>query len=80
MQLLHGVKPVSMDEPADPAEFLDRTDALVAAGVDVLVVDTAHGHSKNVIERVKLVKTKYPSLQVIGGNIATAAAAVALRP
>jgi IMP dehydrogenase len=56
----------------------DRVDALVAAGVDVLVVDTAHGHSKNVIERVKKVKAKYPSLQVIGGNIATAAAAVAL--
>ncbi|MGB1141859.1 MAG: IMP dehydrogenase, partial [Halioglobus sp.] len=53
-------------------------DALVAAGVDVLVVDTAHGHSRNVIERVRMVKTKYPSLQVIGGNIATAAAAVAL--
>jgi len=56
----------------------DRVDALVAAGVDVLVVDTAHGHSKNVIERVKLIKQQYPSLQVIGGNIATAAAAVAL--
>lgn len=56
----------------------DRVDALVAAGVDVLVVDTAHGHSRNVIERVRMVKTKYPSLQVIGGNIATAAAAVAL--
>jgi IMP dehydrogenase len=56
----------------------DRVDALIAAGVDVLVVDTAHGHSRNVIDRVKLIKRKYPSVQVIGGNIATAAAAVAL--
>jgi IMP dehydrogenase len=56
----------------------DRVDALVAAGVDVLVVDTAHGHSRNVIDRVKLIKRKYPSVQVIAGNIATAAAAVAL--
>jgi IMP dehydrogenase len=56
----------------------DRVHALVAAGVDVLVVDTAHGHSRNVIDRVKLIKRSYPSVQVIGGNIATAAAAVAL--
>jgi len=56
----------------------DRVDALIAAGVDVLVVDTAHGHSRNVIDRVKRIKRKYPSVQVIGGNIATAAAAVAL--
>ena len=56
----------------------DRVDALVAAGVDVLVIDTAHGHSRNVIERVKSIKRAYPSVQVIGGNIATAAAAVAL--
>ena len=56
----------------------DRVDALVAAGVDVLVVDTAHGHSRNVIERVKRIKAAYPDMQVIGGNIATAAAAVAL--
>ena len=56
----------------------DRVDALIAAGVDVLVVDTAHGHSRNVIDRVKLIKKKYPSVQVIAGNIATAAAAVAL--
>jgi len=55
-----------------------RVDALIAAGVDVLVVDTAHGHSRNVLDRVKLIKRKYPSVQVIGGNIATAAAAVAL--
>jgi IMP dehydrogenase len=56
----------------------DRVDALVSAGVDVLVVDTAHGHSRNVIERVKMIKANYPSVQVIGGNIATAEAAVAL--
>ena len=56
----------------------DRVDALVHAGVDVLVVDTAHGHSKNVIERVRLIKQRYPDMQVIGGNIATGAAAVAL--
>ena len=56
----------------------DRVAALVAAGVDVLVVDTAHGHSRNVIDRVKMIKRHFPSIQVIGGNIATAAAAVAL--
>ncbi len=56
----------------------DRVDALVAAGVDVLVVDTAHGHSKNVIERVRKIKQAYPDMQVIGGNIATAEAAKAL--
>lgn len=56
----------------------DRVDALVAAGVDVLVVDTAHGHSKNVIERVRKIKQAYPQVQVIGGNIATAEAAKAL--
>ena len=56
----------------------DRVAALVDAGVDVLVVDTAHGHSKNVIDRVRMIKGDYPSVQVIGGNIATAAAAVAL--
>ncbi len=56
----------------------DRVDALVAAGVDVLVVDTAHGHSRNVIERVKRIKSAYPEMQVIGGNIATAEAAIAL--
>ena len=56
----------------------DRVAALVAAGVDVLVVDTAHGHSKNVIDRVRKIKTDYPEVQVIGGNIATGAAAKAL--
>lgn len=55
-----------------------RVAALVEAGVDVLVVDTAHGHSKNVIDRVRSIKTKFPDVQVIGGNIATGAAALAL--
>lgn len=55
-----------------------RVDALVEAGVDVIVVDTAHGHSRGVIERVAWVKKTYPHIQVIGGNIATAEAAIAL--
>ncbi|MDG2046542.1 MAG: IMP dehydrogenase [Halioglobus sp.] len=60
------------------ADTDDRVEALVAVGVDVLVVDTAHGHSRNVINRIKMIKKCFPSVQVIGGNIATAAAAVAL--
>jgi len=56
----------------------DRIEALVAAGVDVVVVDTAHGHSKNVLDRVAKIKKDHPKLQVIGGNIATGAAAKAL--
>jgi IMP dehydrogenase len=56
----------------------ERIEALVRAGVDVLVVDTAHGHSKGVIERVRWVKNNYPDVDVIGGNIATAQAALAL--
>ncbi len=56
----------------------DRVTALVKAGVDVLVVDTAHGHSQGVIDRVAWVKKSFPQVQVIGGNIATAAAARAL--
>ena len=55
-----------------------RIDSLVAAGVDVVVVDTAHGHSKGVLDRVATIKRQYPELQVIGGNIATAEAALAL--
>jgi IMP dehydrogenase len=55
-----------------------RVAALVAAGVDVIVVDTAHGHSRNVIERVRWVKKNYPHVSVIAGNIATAEAAKAL--
>jgi len=60
------------------ADTDDRVDALVDAGVDVLVVDTAHGHSKGVLDRVRRVKARYPDMQVIGGNIATAEAARAL--
>ncbi len=56
----------------------ERVAALVAAGVDVVVVDTAHGHSQGVLNRVQWIKQHYPDLQVIGGNIATAAAAKAL--
>ncbi|MDR3416649.1 MAG: IMP dehydrogenase [Nevskia sp.] len=56
----------------------ERVAALVEAGVDVVVVDTAHGHSKGVIDRVARIKSRYPELQVIGGNIATGDAALAL--
>lgn len=51
--------------------ILERVDALVNAKVDVIVIDSAHGHSKNVIDTVKMVKAKYPELQVIAGNVAT---------
>lgn len=57
---------------------LARLDLLVAAGVDIITVDTAHGHSKGVIDMVRTVKSKYPQLQVMAGNIATAEAALAL--
>ncbi len=60
------------------ADTGERIAALVDAGVDIVVVDTAHGHSLGVIERVRDTKKQYPDLQVIGGNIATAAAARAL--
>ena len=60
------------------AENIDRVKALVAAGVDVITVDTAHGHSRGVIEMVKLVKKMYPDLQIIAGNVATADGAIAL--
>ncbi|SET67652.1 IMP dehydrogenase [Marinobacter segnicrescens] len=55
-----------------------RVAALVEAGVDVIVVDTAHGHSAGVIERVRWIKQNFPQVDVIGGNIATAEAAIAL--
>ncbi len=55
-----------------------RTDALMAAGVDVLVVDTAHGHSKGVIDAVRATKKAYPNMEVIAGNVATAEATEAL--
>ena len=58
--------------------IMDRVDALVEAKVDCIVIDSAHGHSKNIIDTLKMVKAKYPDLQVIAGNIATGAAAKAL--
>ncbi len=58
--------------------MMERVEALVNAHVDVIVLDSAHGHSKNIIEAVKKVKAAYPDLQVIAGNIATGAAAKAL--
>ncbi|MEP0073874.1 MAG: IMP dehydrogenase [Marinomonas sp.] len=60
------------------ADTEDRVKALSDAGVDIVVVDTAHGHSKGVIDRVRWVKENFPHIQVIGGNIATAEAAIAL--
>lgn len=60
------------------ADTADRVKALSDAGVDIIVVDTAHGHSKGVIDRVRWVKENFPHIQVIGGNIATAEAAIAL--
>jgi len=56
----------------------ERVEALSRAGVDAIVVDTAHGHSKGVLDRVRWVKQNYPHIEVIGGNIATGAAALAL--
>ena len=60
------------------ADILDRVDALVKAHVDVIVIDTAHGHSANVLRTVHMVKDAYPNLQVIAGNVATAGATEAL--
>lgn len=59
-------------------DIIDRISALVNAGVDVISIDTAHGHSKGVIEGLKLVKKNFPDLEVIVGNIATSEAAIAL--
>ncbi|MFJ2995469.1 IMP dehydrogenase [Pandoraea sp. NPDC087047] len=56
----------------------ERVELLVAAGVDVIVVDTAHGHSQGVLDRVQWVKKHFPQIEVVGGNIATAGAALAL--
>jgi IMP dehydrogenase len=61
------------------ADTQARVEALIAADVDVIVVDTAHGHSKGVIEKVSWIKKNFPHVQVIGGNIATGDAALALR-
>ncbi|VVE25211.1 IMP dehydrogenase [Pandoraea terrigena] len=60
------------------ADNEERVELLVAAGVDVIVVDTAHGHSQGVLDRVQWVKKHFPQIEVVGGNIATASAAVAL--
>lgn len=60
------------------ADTLDRVEALKHAGVDAIIIDTAHGHSKGVIEKLKEVKRLHPGLEVIVGNIATAEAAIAL--
>jgi IMP dehydrogenase len=59
-------------------DTMDRVDALVKAQVDALVIDTAHAHSKGVIEMLKLIKAKYPEAEIVAGNIGTAEAAIAL--
>ncbi len=59
-------------------DVMDRVEALVKVGVDVITVDTAHGHSRGVLEAVKSIKNKFPDLQIIGGNVATGAGARAL--
>ncbi|MEL6656308.1 MAG: IMP dehydrogenase [Bacteroidota bacterium] len=59
-------------------DMMDRVEALVKVNADVICVDTAHGHSRGVLEAVRRVKDAYPELQVIGGNVATGAAALAL--
>jgi IMP dehydrogenase len=60
------------------ADRVQRAEALLEVGVDVLVVDTAHGHHKGVVDAVRDTKKRYPSVQIVGGNIATAEAAQAL--
>lgn len=60
------------------ADTLERVERLVKSSVDVLVVDTAHGHSVKVLEMISIIKQRWPELQIIGGNVATAAATVAL--
>ncbi|GDY25655.1 MULTISPECIES: IMP dehydrogenase [unclassified Agarivorans] len=56
----------------------ERVDALVEAGVDVLLIDSSHGHSQGVLDRIKATRTKYPDLAIVGGNVATGAGAIAL--
>lgn len=60
------------------AETMDRVKALHQAGVDIVIIDTAHGHSRGVLDMIKAVKTAFPDLQIIGGNIGTAEAAKSL--
>ena len=60
------------------ADTEERVRALVAAGVDVIVVDTSHGHSQEVLKRIRQIKDKFPAIALIGGNVATAAGALAL--
>jgi IMP dehydrogenase len=60
------------------ADTLDRANALSAAGVDLFVIDSAHGHSKNVMETIKLIKKEFPGIDVMGGNVATPEGAQAL--
>ncbi|MGS0726607.1 IMP dehydrogenase, partial [Shewanella sp. 0m-11] len=56
----------------------ERVDALVLAGVDVLLIDSSHGHSEGVLQRIRDTRAKYPDLQIVGGNVATAEGALAL--
>lgn len=60
-------------------DVMQRVQALVAAGVDVITLDSAHGHSKGILDTLKAIKAAYPQLPVIGGNVATAAGALALK-
>ena len=60
------------------SDMLERVDALVRVGVDAICIDTAHGHSRGVLDAVSLVKEQYPDLQVVGGNVGTAEGALAL--
>jgi len=59
-------------------DMLERISALVRVGVDAICLDTAHGHSRGVLEAIKKARTEYPSLQIVGGNVATGAGAQAL--
>ena len=61
------------------ADTLERAAELVKAGIDLFVVDSAHGHSKNVIDTIKMIKQEFKGIDVIGGNVATAEGAIALR-
>src|SRR5690606_31096182 len=60
------------------ADILDRVDALIQSGVDIVTLDSAHGHSKGILDALRNVKKNFKKLPIIGGNIATAAGALAL--